>query len=232
MTLLLYDLCGRDRSLRFSPYCWRVRMAIAHKALSAETVATSFTEIAGVENGISPTVPVINDDGTIVRESFDIALYLDRAHPDRPSLFGDEATVAACRVIEGWANAIVQPVLMRMMAKDIHDVLDGADRRYFRSTREKRFGRSLEEHQTGLAANAEALAAALQPARHALGHFDWLGGSSPRFADYIVFGSLMWLRTIAGRVPLAAEDSVAAWFDRCLDLYGGIARSAPAARAA
>jgi glutathione S-transferase len=116
--------------------------------------------------------------------------------------------------------------------KDIHDALGDADRAYFRSSREKRLGRSLEEHQTGVEANAGALSAALQPARHALASFDWLGGAAPAFADYIVFGSLMWLRSIAGAVPLADDDVVAKWFGRCLDLNDCTARRAQTARAA
>ena len=31
MALRLYDLCGEDRALRFSPYCWRAKMALAPK---------------------------------------------------------------------------------------------------------------------------------------------------------------------------------------------------------
>lgn len=232
MTLRLYDLCGRDPSLRFSPYCWRTTMALAHKGLAAETIPTPFTKIAKVENGASPTVPIINDDGMVMRESFDIALYLDRAYPDRPGLFSDEAAVASGRLVESWANTTINPILMRMMAKDIHDALGDADQTYFRTSREKRLGRSLEEHQTGIEANAPALAAALEPARRVFTSFDWLGGSAPSFADYVVFGSLMWLRSIVGRVPLAADDPVAAWVERCLDLNGGAARSAPTARAA
>ena len=44
MAITLYDLCGRDERLRFSPYCWRVRMALAHKGLDYTTVAWRFQE--------------------------------------------------------------------------------------------------------------------------------------------------------------------------------------------
>jgi glutathione S-transferase len=232
MAILFYDLCGRDPALRFSPYCWRARMALAHKGLSVETVPTPFTEIAKVENGASATVPVINDGRAIVRDSFEIALYLDRTYPDPPALFAGDAGVAACRLIESWAFTTIHPIIMRMMARDIHDALCDADQTYFRSSRETRFGRTLEEHQTGVEANTEALIKALEPPRHALASFDWLGGGMPGFADFIVFGSLMWLRSIAGAVPLAADDRVALWFARCLDLNGGLARGARRAEAA
>jgi glutathione S-transferase len=232
MAILLYDLCGGDTDLRFSPYCWRAKMALAHKGLDVTTVPTIYTRIAEIDNGASKALPVLKDGDRIVPDSFAIALYLDEAYPDRPTLLGDDATVAACRVIEGWANTALGPLIMRMIVKDIHDVLDAADQPYFRETREARVGRSLEEHQSGVAALADALTAALQPARHALAHYDWLGGSEPRYADYIVFGSLQWLRSIAGGLPLASDDAVTGWFERCLDLHGGLGRGATLAKAA
>ena len=226
MAMTLYDLCGADRALRFSPHCWRAQMAIAHKGVAYETVPTAFLEIAAVEDGRGKTVPVLNDNGVIVREAFDIAVYLDDAYPDLPTLFGHEGVVAAARLILNWANATLHPILLRMMISDIHDVLAPTDQAYFRESREKRLGKTLEEAQTGLDTNAQALADALMPARVALSHHDWLGGTRPLFTDYILFGSLFWLAAIAGRLPLPDDDAVTVWFERCLDLHGGLARQA------
>jgi hypothetical protein len=44
MSLILYDLAGADPARRFSPYCWRVRLAIEHKGLSVETIPWRFTD--------------------------------------------------------------------------------------------------------------------------------------------------------------------------------------------
>ena len=43
VSIVLYDLKGRD-GLRYSPYCWRIRYALAHKGLEIENVAVGFTE--------------------------------------------------------------------------------------------------------------------------------------------------------------------------------------------
>ncbi len=232
MGVIFYDLCGRDPDVRFSPYCWRARMALAHKGVRFETKPTAFTAIPGIESGASKTVPVISDNGRVVPDSFDIALYLDETHPAAPPLFSDKAAIAAGRFLESWAFQNVHSIVTRMVVKDIHDVLGETDQRYFRPSREARFGRPLEEHQTGVDANAEALRTALEPVRKTLARHEWLGGDAPRFADYIPFGALMWLRTIAGSVPLVPDDPVSGWFERCLDLHGGAARQAPVAKAA
>ncbi|MEL7230464.1 MAG: glutathione S-transferase family protein, partial [Pseudomonadota bacterium] len=31
MTLKLYELCSADADHLFSPHCWKIRMALAHK---------------------------------------------------------------------------------------------------------------------------------------------------------------------------------------------------------
>jgi glutathione S-transferase len=44
MSMILYDLAGADPDLRFSPFCWRTRFALAHKGLPVETIPWRFTE--------------------------------------------------------------------------------------------------------------------------------------------------------------------------------------------
>src|SRR5437660_10442269 len=44
MPITLYDLAGIEAERRFSPFCWRAKMALAHKGLAVETVPWRFTE--------------------------------------------------------------------------------------------------------------------------------------------------------------------------------------------
>jgi glutathione S-transferase len=219
MAIILYDLCGKDPEFRFSPYCWRTKMALALKRLPFETVPTPFTGISAVAGGFSKTVPVIDDDGALVQDSFDIALYLDGAYPDGPALFSGERGVAAARFFESWVFTTVHPVAMRMMVKSIHDALTEADKPYFRASREVRIGATLEAFQTGPAANAAAFQTALEPVRRTLLRHEWLGGDAPAFVDAILFGSLMWIARILGELPLAPDDPVGSWFRRSREAY-------------
>jgi glutathione S-transferase len=41
MAIQLFELVGQD-DRRFSPYCWRTRMALEHKELAYETVPVRF----------------------------------------------------------------------------------------------------------------------------------------------------------------------------------------------
>ena len=91
MAITLYDLAGVEADRRFSPFCWRTRMALAHKGLEVETVPWRFTEKDKLPQPNGGRVPVIVDGGQVVHDSSTIAEYLENRYPDRPSLFGGEA---------------------------------------------------------------------------------------------------------------------------------------------
>jgi glutathione S-transferase len=229
MTRLLYTLCGADAAQRFSPHSWKIVMALAHKGLDFVERPTPFTEIRSIEDGFSPTVPVLDDGGKLVRDSFDIALYLEEAYPDRPTLFAGEGGKALSRMVEGYVQTILQAAIVKIIVKDIHDCLAPADQAYFRTSREQRLGRTFEEIEAGHAAELAAFQPRLEPIRHMLKFQPFLGGDGPLFADYILFGALQWSRVASPKRLLAADDPVGDWFERCLDLHDGRARQVMAA---
>jgi glutathione S-transferase len=88
VTLVLYDLAGADPDRRFSPFCWRTRMAIAHKHLPVETVAWRFVDKEALAPSGQGSVPVIVDGDRWISDSWAIAQHLEDTYPDHPSLFG------------------------------------------------------------------------------------------------------------------------------------------------
>lgn len=65
----LYDLAGASDELRFSPNCWRIKMALAHKGLSVEAVPWRFVEKEAIAFSGQKTVPVLVDADTVVSDS-------------------------------------------------------------------------------------------------------------------------------------------------------------------
>lgn len=228
MTIRLYELVGSDAARPFSPHCWKIAMALAHKGLSWESVPTRFTEVKQVEGGAG-LVPVLRDGEKVVTDSFAIALYLEEAYPDRPSLFRGEGGKAMARFIEGWAFTQLHSILGMAAVMDIHACLDPADQAYLTASREARFGMKLEEAKKLGSDRMEGFSARLEPLRAMLRHQPFIGGESPLFADYILFGTFQWIRIVRPQSLLEHDDEVSRWFEACLDLHEGLGRRVPAA---
>ena len=95
-----------------------------------------------------------------MNESWDIADYLENIYPEKPSLFGGDAGRAVTGFINAWTNSTLHPALIKCVLADIYDRLDPMDLDYFRESREKRFGKTIEEMRDGQAA---ALRSATRP---------------------------------------------------------------------
>ncbi len=221
----MYDLAGADPLLRFSPYCWRTRFALAHKGLPVETVPWRFTETDELLFSGQGKVPVIRDGETVVSDSWAIAEYLEERHPS-PTLFGGPTGRAHALFVNSWADGVLLGGIARFIVRDLMDVIDPKDRDYFRSSREARFGTTLEAVQEGRDGRLKAFRDLLVPIRLVLRRQDWLGGAAPSYADHIVAGTLMWPRCASRYELLDPADTVAQWMERMLDQYGGLGRGA------
>jgi glutathione S-transferase len=225
MSIVLYDLAGADPDVRFSPYCWRTRFALAHKGLPVETVPWRFTEREAIAFSGQAKVPVIRHDAKVVSDSWAIAEYLEDQVPT-PTLFGGAGGRAHAAFINAWADAVLAGGIARLIVRDLVDTIDPKDRDYFRSSREARFGCALEAVQAGRDEGVGAFRESLLPVRLVLRRQEWLGGVAPSYADHIVAGTLMWPRCASRFQLLEENDPVSLWFGRVLDLYGGLGRQA------
>lgn len=224
MAIVLYDLCGAD-GRRFSPHCWRTRMALAHKGLETDSRPTRFSEIAGIADRQRKVLPTIQDGDTVVEDSWRIAEYLEETYPERPSLFGGATGKALAGFVQNWVGLELQVRLVRMILADIHAILDPADQAYFRESREKRFGKRLEAVQAERDEVWPAWQAALKPLQLSLRNRPFVSGDSPAYADYLVFGAVQWARCCS-EARILPEDmpELGEWFGRMLDLYDGLGR--------
>ena len=226
MAIKLYDLAGAEDDRRFSPYCWRVKMALKHKGLDFETVAWRFTEKEALAPYKSATVPVLVDGKNSVYDSWAIALYLDEVYPSRPSLFSGTEARTLCDFFNQWTVKALHPVLMRVIIMDLFGKVAEKDKAYFRESREKRYGMPLEQVGADPKGALAAFRGALDPVRPVLVQNAFNSGNGPGFADYILFGTFQWARVVSPIRLLEPDDPVFAWRERVLDLFGGYAREA------
>lgn len=224
MPITMYDLAGIESDRRFSPFCWRTRMALAHKGLAVETVPWRFTEKDKLPAPNDGRVPVIIDGGTVIHDSSAIADYLERQYPDRPSLFAGDSARALTRFVQNWVETVLHLGVVRLVLLDIHAHIGPEDQAYFRQSREPRFGMTMEEFVGDREARLPAFRASLDPLRRTVERQDFVAGATPGYADYIVFGAFQWARAVSAFELLAEDDPVRAWRSRMLDLHGGVAR--------
>ena len=229
MAVRLYDLAGADPNLRFSPYCWRAKFALAHKGLAVETIPWRFTEKDVIAFSGSERVPVLVDGEKTVPDSWAIVCYLEDAYPDRPSLFGGAAGRAPTRFLNSWADTVLNPGIIRFVLLDIFRLIDAKDRDYFRTNREQRFGTTIEAYSAEREKHLPAFRQSLTPLRATLAAQPYLAGERPAYADYIVFGSFQWPRCISTFALLESDDPIFAWRERMLDAFDGMPRRAQAA---
>jgi glutathione S-transferase len=161
-----------------------------------------------------------------VFESWDIAQYLDDTYPDRPSLLGGATGRALSRFITDWAEATVHAGIFPMVVADILAHVHEKDRAYFRASREKQLGRTLEEAAADRDTRVAGFRTSLTPLRRMLARQSFIAGNAPAWADFAVFGGFQWARCISPFHLLAADDPVYAWRERMLDLFDGAARKA------
>jgi len=231
MPITLYELVAQqDR--RLSPFCWRTRMALKHKGLDAKIEAVGYSEKEKLAFSGQDRVPILVDGKTTVTDSWRIACYLEDTYPDRPSLFGGAAGRGQALFINRWADANLNPSVIRLIVREMLDMVLPADRDYFIKSREARFGMPLDQLHATRDQHRDALEKALLPIRQVLAEQPYICGPAPAYGDYIIFGSLQWPRVMAATELLKKDDPVHAWREKMLDLFGGYARAHPARAAA
>jgi glutathione S-transferase len=226
MTIKLYERVGGSDDHRPSPFSWRTRYALAHKGLRVdEYVPVKFHDKEIIAFSGQGLVPVLVDGDTVVHDSWAIALYLEETYPDRPSLFGNPQARELTHFVNAWADQSLMPTVYPLFIGDLFANIAEDDRAYFRETREKRLGRSIESFAEDRAAFEAAVPKVLAPLRTRLAESPFLAGDAPSYADYVVFSIFQFARCASPTPLLAADDELRAYADRISALYDGLGAS-------
>ena len=221
--LELWELGGR-RDCRFSTFSWRARLALHHKHVDFIVHPVAVSDKAAIAFSGQGKVPVLKYRDHVVTDSWAIACYLERAFPDAPSLFGGPVGESLTHFFNLWADRELVPAIVPYLMRDVLDCVEEADARHLRGQIESFFKKSLEELAGERGKALEQFRRRLQPVRKTLEQRQFLGGDAPAYADHILFGVLQWARVVSTATVLEANDIVAAWFERVLDLYDGVGR--------
>ena len=224
MTIRLYDLLGEE-DRRYSQYCWRAKLALKHKGLDFDIIPVTLMDKEAIAFANSESVPVLVDGDIIKTDSWEIAVYLDSAYKNTPSLFGSDIGLGVTRCINSWSDRAVNVALGPLIARDILNATHLNDKQYLRESLEKLFNKSLEEVQEGREGRLKNFYRVLDPIRTTFRKGqNYICGDAPGYADYVVFSQFQWARVVSSFQLLEQNDPVFAWRERMLDLYEGYAR--------
>lgn len=219
MTRRLYDLAAADGT-RFSPYCWRVKLALAHKNLNYETIPWHFTDKAAIAASGQTKVPVLEDGPHLVADSQIIADYLERSYPNEETLYGEPPARALIMFIKDWTEMVLHPAILRVIVPDIYRRLASVDQPYFKQTREAALKTSFTDIEAGRSEALAQLRNTLKPLHRLLSNQNFLAGDAPNWADHIVFGALQWGRLMSETPLFTSDDPALPWMGRVLSAYG------------
>jgi glutathione S-transferase len=110
------------------------------------------------------------------------------------------------------------PTISRMIIKDICEQLALEDASYFRTSREARFGMTLEDVQDSRDKERQKFTTYLKPYRKRLANTAFLGGDTPLFADLALAASFCWAKATSPYDITSGDDILQDWFDRVLAL--------------
>ena len=223
-TITLYDL-QLASGCTISPFVWATKYALAHKGFDINIVPGGFTGILERTGGRSERLPVIEDDGEFILDSWVIAEYLDETYPDRPTLIGDPGIKPLTEFVEGWLWRTAIGPWFSCFIIDYRDRSLPQDHEYVTTTRETMLGgRKLEDVSAGREDRLPQVPPTLEPFRQLLKANKWLGGDQPNYADFRALAVFLWTASVAGTPPLTEDDPLRDWLDRGFDLYGGLGR--------
>jgi glutathione S-transferase len=215
--LELYDLVGKN-DLRFSPFCWRAKAALAYKKIPYTTIPVRYMDKDKIAFSGQGAVPVIRDNGKGVHDSWNIARYLEEKQPE-PRLFPGLGLKEACHFFNLYADRTVNPAIARLIVPDIYALVDPGDREYFRTTREQRLGMTFEQITTKRDEYRAGLQSVLADLEATIAGQEYLFGLLT-YADFCLFGSLKWVTVVSKEPLFDSTPSLRAWWARMQEQGG------------
>ena len=134
--ITLYELAGKN-DLRFSPPCWNVKLCLLYKNIDFETVAVGFSEKNKILFSNQQLVPVLKHQNGHISDSWNIINWLDENY-ENPKLFVNETSKNFSHFLYLWTSRQILPILFKIIAHEIPNILEGDDLDHYIVTREER----------------------------------------------------------------------------------------------
>ena len=205
----LYDLSGKN-DLRFSPPCWTVKLCLLHKNIKFKTVPVRFSEKDKIAFSGQALVPILEYEEGYVNDSWEIIKWLDENYLEN-KLFINETSKIFSYFLYLWTSRQLLPVLFKIIAHEIPNVLEGEDINYYIKTREDRINGPITKFKLNISEFINEFNKMINPIRKIIDVNGFIAGKEPGIEDYIFFGNFKWVSCCSSSNLLEIKDPIHRW---------------------
>ena len=213
--LKLYDLTGKS-DLRFSPPCWNVKLCLMHKQISYKTIPVRFSEKHKIEFSKQDLVPILKYHNGFVCDSWNIINWIDENY-DQNKLFVNEANKNFSYFLYLWTSKQLLPILFKIIAHEIPNILEGDDIDYYINSREKRILGPITKFKPNINVFIQEFRKLINPIRKIIEMNGFISGKEPGVEDYIFFGNFKWVDIVSSCQLLDTDDPIYKWYRNILE---------------
>ena len=213
----LYELAGKN-DLRFSPPCWNVKLCLLYKNIDFETVAVGFSEKNKILFSNQQLVPVLKHQDGHIYDSWNIINWLDENY-ENPKLFVNETSKNFSHFLYLWTSRQILPILFKIIAHEIPNILEGDDLDHYIVTREERIKGPITKFVPVISDSIKKFRNLINPMRSLIKKNGFISGSNPGIEDFIFFGNFKWVYTCSSCNLLDKEDEVFQWYKKINQIF-------------
>ena len=214
--LKLYDLCGKN-DLRFSPPCWNVKICLIHNNIEFKTIPVRFTDKEKIAFSNQKLVPILDYKNGFVSDSWNIINWLNEKYPEK-NIFVNNSSKNFSYYLYLWTSRQLLPILFKIIAHEIPNVLEGDDIDYYITTREKRINGLITKFVPEIASSIEEFRKSIDPIRKIIINNGYISGDKPGIEDFIFFGNLKWVDVCGSCNVLDDQDPINKWYKSLLKI--------------
>jgi len=215
--ITLYELAGKN-DLRFSPPCWNVKLCLLYKNIDFETVAIGFSEKNKILFSNQQLVPVLKHQDGHISDSWNIINWLDENY-ENPKLFVNEASKNFSHFLYLWTSRQILPILFKIIAHEIPNILEGDDLDHYIVTREERIKGPITKFVPVISDSIKKFRNLINPMRSLIKKNGFISGTNPGIEDFIFFGNFKWVYTCSSCNLLDKEDEIFQWYKNINQIF-------------
>ena len=215
--ITLYELAGKN-DLRFSPPCWNVKLCLLYKNIDFETVAVGFSEKNKILFSNQQLVPVLKHQNGHISDSWNIINWLDENY-ENPKLFVNETSKNFSYFLYLWTSRQILPILFKIIAHEIPNILEGDDLDHYIVTREERIKGPITKFVPVISDSIKKFRNLINPMRSLIKKNGFISGSNPGIEDFIFFGNFKWVYTCSSCNLLDKEDEIFQWYKKINQIF-------------